>query len=174
MNKNQIFKPVIAALFTALVCVATMIIQIPSPVSGYVNMGDCFVLLSGIVLGPVYGFLSAGIGSALSDFLFGYVTYVPGTFLIKGIMALVIALLCKNSKNNITILKSVAYGALSEVIMVVGYFLYECFILKYGIGAIGAAPGNIFQGVCGICANALLIQIINKNIKLKNLLNWRD
>ena len=39
----------------ALVYVATSIIQIPSPVNGYVNLGDCFVLLSGWLLGPWYG-----------------------------------------------------------------------------------------------------------------------
>ena len=53
------------ALFMALCCVATMVIQIPSPTQGYVNLGDCVVLLSGWLLGPWYGIAAAGIGSAL-------------------------------------------------------------------------------------------------------------
>ena len=28
-----------------------MVVQIPSPMNGYVNLGDCFVLLSGWLLG---------------------------------------------------------------------------------------------------------------------------
>lgn len=46
MNDKKIRKLVLAALLAALVCVATMVVQIPSPMQGYVNLGDCFVLLS--------------------------------------------------------------------------------------------------------------------------------
>lgn len=174
MNK-KIFKPVLAALFAAIICVATFLIQIPVVVTGgYVNMGDCFVLLSGIVLGPVYSFLAAGIGSALADILFGYFTYVPATFLIKGLMALTVSLLFLKEKDKYSIFKLLFIGLIAEVIMVIGYFIYECFVLSYGFGAVAAIPGNIFQGVCGIFVNTLLVQIISKNIKLKNILNWRE
>ena len=174
MNK-KIFKPVLAALFAAIICVATFLIQIPVVVTGgYINMGDCFVLLSGIVLGPVYSFLAAGIGSALADVLFGYFTYAPATFLIKGLMALTVSLLFVKAKDKYSIFKLLFIGLIAETIMVIGYFIYECFVLSYGFGAAMAIPGNIFQGVCGIFVNTLLVQIINKNIKLKNILNWRE
>ena len=52
MNDKKIRKLVLAALLAALVCVATMVVQIPSPMQGYVNLGYCFVLLSGWLLGP--------------------------------------------------------------------------------------------------------------------------
>lgn len=172
---NKIFKPILAALFAAIICVATFIIQIPVAVTGgYVNMGDCFVLLSGIVLGPVYSFLAAGLGSALADILSGYVVYSPATFLIKGVMALTIALLFKCLKNKSNIFYLLLLGLISEAIMVAGYFIYECFLLGYGFGAVGAIPGNIFQGIFAITVNTLLVQIISKNIKLKNILNWRE
>ena len=47
MENQKVRKLVLSALMAALVYVATSIIQIPSPVNGYVNLGDCFVLLSG-------------------------------------------------------------------------------------------------------------------------------
>ena len=72
MENQKVRKLVLSALMAALVYVATSIIQIPSPVNGYVNLGDCFVLLAGWVLGPVYGSLAAGIGSALADMFTGY------------------------------------------------------------------------------------------------------
>ena len=56
---------VITALMAAMVCVATMIIKIPSPMKGYLNIGDCIVLLCGWLLSPGYGFVAAGLGSAL-------------------------------------------------------------------------------------------------------------
>ena len=51
-------KLVTAALFAALACVATMIIKFPSPLKGYLNIGDCIVLLCGWMLSPVYGFVA--------------------------------------------------------------------------------------------------------------------
>lgn len=57
------------------------------------NLGDCFVLLSGWLLGPWYGAAAAGIGSMLVDLLSGCGHYVPGTLIIKGLDALVAALI---------------------------------------------------------------------------------
>ena len=53
MQSKKLRQLVIAAVFSALCCVATMVIQIPSPMNGYVNLGDCIVLLAGWLLGPV-------------------------------------------------------------------------------------------------------------------------
>ena len=58
MTKTK--KVVFSAMFAALICVATMIIRIPT-IGGYLNLGDCVVLLSGWVLGPAFGFCAAGI-----------------------------------------------------------------------------------------------------------------
>ena len=94
MKDLRIRKLVYAALMAALTYVATMVIQIPSPMQGYVNLGDCCVLLSGWLLGPWWGGAAAGIGSMLTDLLNGYAHYAPGTFVIKGCMAIAAALPC--------------------------------------------------------------------------------
>ena len=46
MSDKKVQKLVVSALMAALTYVATMVVQIPSPMNGYVNLGDCFVLLS--------------------------------------------------------------------------------------------------------------------------------
>ena len=75
--ENKTKKIVMTALFAALACVATMSIRIPTPgTGGYIHPGDAVVILSGIILGPVYGFLAAGIGSCMADLLGGYFIYV--------------------------------------------------------------------------------------------------
>ena len=89
MSDKKIRTMVLAAVLAALACVATMVVQIPSPMNGYVNLGDCFVLLSGWLLGPWWGAAAGGIGSMLADLLLGYGHYAPGTLVIKGLMALV-------------------------------------------------------------------------------------
>ena len=65
MSDKKIRTMVTAAVLAALSCVATMVVQIPSPMNGYVNLGDCFVLLSGWLLGPWWGAAAGGIGSML-------------------------------------------------------------------------------------------------------------
>ena len=79
MSDKKIRTMVTAAVLAALSCVATMVVQIPSPMNGYVNLGDCFVLLSGWLLGPWWGAAAGGIGSMLADLLLGYGPYAPGT-----------------------------------------------------------------------------------------------
>ena len=88
MKRNVLNKTVWAGLFIALTVVATMVIQVPSPTGGYVNAGDVLVILGGFVLGPLWGAVAAGAGSALADIFAGYIIYAPATFVIKGLMAL--------------------------------------------------------------------------------------
>ena len=151
-----------AALMAAMACVATMVIKIPIPATGgYINLGDCIVLLSGIILGPVYGGIAAGLGSALADLLGGYVAFAPATFIIKGLMAVVAALLIRDisSKNILNVLFA---GFIAEVIMVVGYFVFEALVMGYGLAAAGAILGNAIQGVAGIAIATLLMPIIKR------------
>ena len=57
--KTPTQKIIFASMPAALTCVATMVIKIPSPLNGYINPGDCIVLLSGWLLSPIYGFMAA-------------------------------------------------------------------------------------------------------------------
>ena len=95
MTDSKIRKLVLSALMAALCTIMTMVIQVPSPMQGYVNLGDCAVLISAWMLGPLYGGAAAGIGSALADLLSGYAHYVPGTFAIKFLMAAAAALILR-------------------------------------------------------------------------------
>lgn len=47
--------------------------------------------------------------------------------------------------------------------MVFGYFLYEATALGYGIGALGAIPGNLVQAVGGIVISVLVMELIKNN-----------
>ena len=156
---------VTTALFAALCCVATMVIQIPSPMNGYVNLGDCFVLLSGWILGPWHGFIAAGIGSMLADLLTGYAYYAPATFLVKGIMALIAAGLLPffaRIFHGTFQLDRIASAIVAEAAMVGGYFVYACIFLRNGLAAAASIPGNIVQGVIGLVVSLLIFTIFSK------------
>ncbi len=168
MNIQKTKNLISAALFAAIICVATYIVQIPMPATGgYVNLGDCFVLTAGIMLGAGYGAIAAGLGSALADMLAGYMQYAPATFIIKALMAVaayfIYVSLNKlfNSKHKI-IAKTVAVIA-AEAIMVLGYFGYEAVILGYGIAAAGSVLGNVTQGAVGAIAAVALVTALQKS-----------
>lgn len=85
MKHQKLYHLVLAALFAALTYVATNIIHVPIPATdGFINLGDCVVLLGAFLLGPVYGAAAGGIGSALADILSGYAVFAPGHLCHQG------------------------------------------------------------------------------------------
>ena len=166
MDNNKTKNIVLAAMLASLCCVVTMIIKIPSPLKGYLNLGDCVVLLSGFLLAPGYGFLAAGIGSALADIFSGYIVYAPATFIIKGAMALVAFygsnVLCKKIS---TTLARIISGIAAEALMVLGYFVFEGFMYGF-VASLVNIPANAVQGVAGIILGVVLANVFDKGFKL--------
>ena len=155
-------KIVMAAMLAALACVATMIIKIPSPLKGYLNLGDSIVLVAGWMLSPMYGFLAAGLGSALADLFSGYVTYAPATFVIKGLMALIAFYGYKLLHNKIGNLPSrIITGILAEIMMILGYFAFEGFLYGF-VPSLVNIPANGVQGIAGLIIGVILIKIFEK------------
>ena len=166
-TKNTTQKIAVTALLAALTCVATMVIKIPSPMKGYLNLGDCVVLTAGWMLSPVYGFLAAGLGSALADLFSGYVVYAPATFLIKGLMALAARFIYKALCGKIySSISRIISGVLAEIIMVLGYYIFEGFMYGFSASLVNV-PANAVQGVAGLVLGFVLIKIFEKTkIKL--------
>lgn len=161
-NHTNLKQTVMTALFAALACVATMSIRIPTPgTGGYIHPGDAIVILSGVILGPVWGLLAAGIGSAMADLLGGYFIYVPITFAVKGLIAFIAGMiyhrLGKTSKTQYT---AVILGGIADIILVAGgYFL--CEIPLYGVSAAAASiPANLIQGLGGLIIAFVLYPLL--------------
>ena len=146
MDDKKLRKLVLSALLAALCCVATMVVQIPSPMQGYVNLGDCFVLLSGWMLGPWYGFAAGGIGSMLADVLLGYAHYAPGTLVIKGLMAMTAALILRRVNGSSA--GRVLGGAAAEA---------------------ASIPGNLVQAAAGLAAGLMLMAVMVRSQLTKKL-----
>lgn len=181
MNVTSTKKWVVSALFAALTCICTMIIKIPTPTGGYIHPGDGMVLLCGIVLGPGMGALAAGIGSMLSDLFGGYMVWVPATFIIKALTAMVAALLFRKAGKHLSysssnaIVRVIIGGIIGEAIMVFGYFVFEIGLNAASNGGFTSAaiaggiaysaagiPANIVQGVTGIVIACVLLPILSK------------
>ena len=155
-------KIVLSALFAALVCVATMLIKIPSPLKGYINLGDGIVLLAAWILPLPYGIAAAGLGSTLADLFSGYVAYAPATFVIKALMA-VMAYFCYKlfAKKLNSTLSRIFSAILAETVMILGYFLFEGILYGF-LPSLVNIPANAVQAVAGIIIGAALITVFEK------------
>ena len=153
------------ALVTAVICACTFI-ALPLPI-GYFNLGDVAVLVSAYVGGPLWGTLAAALGSSLADLLMGYTLYAPATALIKAVVALAACLLYRIFKKiilkeSLDLIPRAIASVVAEIFMVVGYFLYEAFILTYGLGASVSIPGNAVQALCGVLGSTIFMTAIRK------------
>lgn len=161
-QQNITQRIVIAALLAAVTCVVTMIVKIPSPLKGYLNLGDCVVLTAGWMLSPMYGFLAAGLGSALADLFAGYVAYVPATFVIKGVMALVAFYGYKLTHRKLGNLPArIMSGTVAEIVMILGYFLFEGILYGFGPSVVNI-PANAVQGLAGLVLGIILMKVFEK------------
>lgn len=158
----------LTGLFAALGCVGTMVLQVPSPTGGYMNLGDAVVILGAWLLGPVYGAVAGGVGPAMADLLSGYAVYVPATLVIKAVMALTAAGLYRALKRKGLLLCAAA----AEVPMVLGYWLFDGLLAASSGGgtlslcltaSAAGIPSNLVQGAFGAAASTLLALALRRS-----------
>ncbi len=158
-------KIVLTALLTAFTTVATMLIRIPTPTKGYLNLGDTFVNISAWLLGAGWGTAAAGIGSALADLFAGYTIYVPITLIVKSLMALASYFVYTSLSEKInTFPARITAAVVAEIIMVVGYAVFEGFMYQSVVTALSGVPSNLVQGIFGVAASVTVYELILKRI----------
>ncbi len=142
MKKSfSIKKIAYIAICTALVCLATAYIKIPNlTFDGFINLGDVFVIISGVYFGPFVGIFAGGVGSMLGDVLAGYPYWAPFTLFIKSLMGLFAALIGNKSFKKIAlykngnkkdVLKIILAMFVVELTMVILYFLFKWMMYNF-------------------------------------------
>ena len=115
----------ITAVMTAIVFVLTRLVQLgPTPVGGYIHLGDVGVFFSAFALGPWVGAVAGGLGTALADWTSPFAQWGIASLLIHGTQGWVagwISARWQDTKG--LILASVVGG----VIVVVGYLIAGTF-----------------------------------------------
>ena len=150
-QKSTAKKITMYALAIALVCVSTMVIQIPIPL-GYMHLGNTIILLCAFLFGSRVGLAAGGIGSALADLLTGYAFWAPWTLVIKGLMGFAIGFIANRECGHAKMLRprTAIASAAGIIIMIFGYFVAGSII--YGSIYTGALqiPGLSVEGIIGI------------------------
>lgn len=158
------------ALSIALVCVGTIVIQIPIPL-GYMHLGNICILLIAYLFSPTTACLAGGVGSAMADLITGYPQWILPTLIIKSLMGLAASKLLHSKGQSAAILsiRGLMGSIVGIVIMIIGYFIAGSII--YGNIYTGAAqiPGLSIEGLCGI-AGYYIIGIAMDKMKISQLL----
>ncbi|MBR6005714.1 MAG: ECF transporter S component [Clostridia bacterium] len=163
MNK-QIKYISFSSLFAALIFVITRFIQIPIPL-GYLNFGNCIILLCCCLLPCRYAVAASALGSAIAD-LTSFPLYTVPTLIIKSVFPLVFfAMLKVKIKNDYA--RHITAAAVSTLIPLVGYTVTG--MILYGGFAAGTAqiPGLVTEYAANlIIFSIMLTQTVKRNIKL--------
>lgn len=147
----------IIAVFMALTCLATMVIQIPIPL-GYSHLGDSIIMIAALFFGMRIGVISGSIGSALADIITGYTQWAIPTLIIKGIVAFIVAKIARNKEGKFTVLsfQTVIATVLGMLFMTFGYVVSGA-IFAGSLGAgLASAPGLLLKGALNIVVFILL------------------
>ena len=163
-KKINVKQLTLCGVLAALVFVLTYLPKVPVPVTGgYVHLGDGAIFLAALLLGPL-GIPAAAIGSGLADLIGGYMLYVIPTVIIKGLVALVGWKLYKKG----SWVSAVVAFVLAEAVMVLGYFVFECFTSGAPAAAAAILP-NVVQGVAGVVLGLICVAVTPRMEKMMKL-----
>ncbi|WP_138206811.1 ECF transporter S component [Haloimpatiens lingqiaonensis] len=168
------------ALMTAIICVSTMFIQIPTVMGiGYDHLGDSMVFFAAILFGRKKGAITAAVGMSLADLLTAHAYYVPFTFVIKGVMALIATTIAyRGDYEGKNVINNIFAFAVAGAWMVFGYFVTKIILVKFVLMkvntfgealALGLAgiPNNIGQVTVGAILAIPLIKLLQGRLNIK-------
>ncbi len=138
-NKNTkkpddiIKKLTIAAMIAALSYVGYSVFPAINAFGTKVHLGNAFVVLGALLIGPIYGGLAGAVGLSLADILGGFALSAPRTFICKLLIGLIVGLIAVTLKK-INNTHPVKYVLLWSIIAVVAGLAFNCVFeptLKY-------------------------------------------
>ena len=160
---SSVVNIALLAIMTALAVVMTLVLRIPYPgTGGYFNLGDAAVMLSGLLLGPVGGFVAGGVGSALADVIGGYTYWAPITLIVKGLEGMAVGFFSFRVRKNIRLGKWDFFGILvAAVVMLAGYFVAEAIL----IGMVVAIGELVTVNLAQVTIGGLVTLLIGPTIR---------
>ena len=158
MRSKNVKNIALSALFAALTAAAMMIHLPLMSQGGYFHLGDSIIYLTASFLPLPFAALSAAVGGAMGDMLFGYFSWIPFTVIIKALIVLPFFIF-KNSKKRtgFKILACVISGILSCT----AYF----FASRLIYGSFAAAAADILGNIVQAAGSAIIYILLSSVLK---------
>lgn len=185
MKNKSVFttkKIVMVSLLAALTVVGSGLrIKVPASIAGTsaFHLGNILCALSGILLGPWWGGLAAGLGSAIYDMFDPmYIAECWLTFLMKGTYGVMAGLVAHSGKKEWNYLKATFASAAGAVTYAVLYLTknYLKAMIVQGLAASSAwiavldkIPATVFNAVVAIVFAPMLAAAIRTALKKNHL-----
>lgn len=149
---SPVFRVASVAILAAVTTVFTIFIRVPSPATGYFNLGDMAIAFIAFTFGPFSAPIAGGVGTGLADLIGSYAQWAPVSLVVHGLEGLAIGIVARARPSNVPVValpRAAAAGLAGVVIMTAGYFVGG--ILLIGIrAALAEAPGNVLQSAAGV------------------------
>jgi uncharacterized membrane protein len=136
----------LVALLIALTTVFTMLVRVPTPARGYVNLSDVAITFASLAFGPWVGAVAGGFGAGLADVLGGFAPFAPLSLVAHGLEGLVIGWLGRGKRSLPVIILAWLAGS---AVMVACYLIGEGLFLTGWPPALLEMPLNAFQALVG-------------------------
>lgn len=154
---------VITALFTALIYVATWLINIRLPLvgsGGLIHLGNVPLFAAAMLFGRRTGAWAGAFGMGLFDLMSGWTAWAPFTFVIVGCMGYTVGLITEKKPFKSMFANDVLSVIVAIIIKIVGYYFAEVILYGNWAAPLGSIPGNIIQvGVAGVIILACIGQL---------------
>ena len=182
-NRKTVLMICMTAVMAALVAVGSKAeIQVPSILgTDRFHLGNVMCALSGLLLGPWWGALASGLGSAIFD-LFDpiRIAEAPITFVTKGVYGLVAGAVYfnvfKGRSNYVAEAVSAAAAAVSYIaIYLVKVFFYNGLLVKglapdaAWLAVLEKIPSSAFNGIVAVVFAPILGVALHKALKAAHL-----
>jgi uncharacterized membrane protein len=144
------------AIMTALVMGLTLAHIAPTPVGGYIHLGDIAVYFAAFAFGPWVGLIAGGLGTALADVISGGAAFAPLSLVVHGLQGFAAGWIVRGNR---TLARMSLALLIGSIILVGGYFVGEALFYFGPADALLEIPWNIVQEAVGSLGAAVYIAV---------------
>lgn len=166
---NSAMKIALLAVLTAVVVVFTIVVKIPTPTKGYLNLCDLAICFIAFTFSPLTALIAGGLGTCLADIISGYPQWAVISLIVHGLEGFLVAKIVSRSADDVmngkkvSAIKIILAMIVCIIVVAGGYFLLTAIFMSIGFGAAAAGiPGNIVQSGIGVVAGYALSRAVIK------------
>lgn len=182
LKKSNTYNLVLSSIMATFIVISTFI-SITLPVGGTAatfHLGNITCLLSGILLGPVYGALAAAIGSLAFDLLNPiYIASAPFTVIFKFTMVFICGVIAhshdKNGEDTLYNILGSASGSLTYIVLrtlkslIVNLYFLKMEPLTATLLTLNGCLVSLFKSAITVTVVATLAPLIKRKMKSARL-----
>lgn len=182
LKKSNTYNLVMSSIMATFVTISTFLgVVIPiGDTNTTFHLGNITCLLAGIILGPIYGSLSAAVGSVIFDILNPiYITSIPFTFVFKFIMTFICGTIAynngKNGENQFYNIIGATVGSVVYIVLraikslIINLYLLKMEPLTAILLTLNGTFFSVLKTIFTVGAVAILLPIIREKLSERNL-----